>query len=228
MNLKLLLIAGLTALCGCNSPATAGEFDPIPFSAQERELRTGYETILRESPDPDAALSLARLLVMHNEFDAAGKLLEPLVEGSNSNPQAKVWLGVLTTKRAGAAIPWDMGIRKIYLAKKGLRLIDEAYAEAPKDFDVRVTSIIAGASVGRFGALEKAVARAKDLEATLSDSTLGYTAGAVAAIHLAIATVRLAEGRKDLAKASIGSAKASSPSEDIAWQISRLETKIGS
>jgi tetratricopeptide (TPR) repeat protein len=200
----------------------AGEFDPKPFTSSDESLRQTLVEQVKEGGDPLASVELGRLYSLYNRLDEAHDLLSKAVDNDPKNAAALVWLGATNAKIAGKAFPWDMGIRKLYLVKKGLRQVDEAVAMDGTNFDVIITSIITDAKVKRFGALAKAQSRIKPLLAGIDDANKGYTSDAKAAIYLAASHVANSEGNMPEAKKFVDKAKSQNPDEGLRWQIDDL------
>ncbi len=108
-------VLGLTLMAGV---IHGKPFNPKPFTGSDESLRQTLVEQIKQGEDDMAQVQLGRLYSLYNHLDEAQDLLSKVVEKDPKNADGLVWLGVTNTKIAGNAIPWDMGLRKLYLVKK--------------------------------------------------------------------------------------------------------------
>ncbi len=131
-----LLIGNVVAW---NMGAAPIDFPAVAYSEQEQKLVSELKTAANDSPeDADVQTQLGALYSLHNELDDAANLLSLALDNQADDPVAQAWLGATRAKQSGAMFDPFMGLFKLYKLHSACAALDQAVAQAPDNFEIRM------------------------------------------------------------------------------------------
>lgn len=123
------------------------EFAKVPYSAQEQQLLSELKDELAASAtdgygdDASLHIQLGSIYSMHNQLELAEKWLTEAVIIEDNNPVAIAWLSATRAKQAGAMIDPLMGLNKLYRLHAACDDLNQAVAQVPNSFEVRMVRL---------------------------------------------------------------------------------------
>lgn len=114
------------------------DFPVVAYSDQELQL---LNELKNSAVDSASQAQLGALYSLHNHLDEADHWLTTATEMDADDPLAQAWLGATHAKQAGAMFDPVMGLVKLYRLHSACAKLDDAVAQAPDSFEVRMVRL---------------------------------------------------------------------------------------
>lgn len=125
-------------VCSWFMGAAPVDFPQIDFTNNEKTEIVELKQDIQDDPeDVYSLVRLGQIYFMHNHLDQAEEVLDKAKKQEPDNPDVLAWWGSTRTKKAGAAVPWFWGIKKIYVLKDGIEAVNKAIEIAPHNPEIR-------------------------------------------------------------------------------------------
>lgn len=202
-------------------------YKKIDLSESNAEFLLSLQESALDSTDLVSRVEIGKLYFFHNRFDEAKQALSGIYEKDSTMTEALAWLGATNAKIADRSFPWFMGIRKLYLVKKGFKQVDVALKQSPENFDVNIIAIRTGFEANMLGSVKKYEPLFNKLFTSIDDEELNYTDDAKANILLCALFLSLTKDDLEKAQKHIASIKEIKNIDEITLRITNeLEDKI--